>query len=79
MVVSRVREVAEARGIRSSYELQNIAKLAPTMAVRLWRGEVTRFSVETLDKLCVALRAEVGELLVHVPAGEREGSDKGQH
>lgn len=67
MIESKIREVAEMRGVKSSYELQHRLGVAPTVAVRLWRGKVTRFSTETLDKLCNAFDCGVGDLLVYVP------------
>lgn len=67
MIEARVRQTAEARGIKSSYQLQRALGVSPTVALRLWRSEVTRFSVETLDKLCSALECQPGDLLVHVP------------
>ena len=67
MIEAKVRETAEARGIKSSYELQHALGVAPTVALRLWRGEVTRFSVETLDKLCHAFDCQPGDLLIYVP------------
>ncbi len=67
MIEAKVREKAEARGVKSSYELQHALGVAPTVALRLWRGEVTRFSLETLDKLCSALNCQPGDLLIFVP------------
>lgn len=67
MIQSRIREVAEAHGVTSSYVLQNTLGVAPTVAARLWQGKVTRFSVETLNKLCAAFSCQVGDLLVYVP------------
>jgi DNA-binding Xre family transcriptional regulator len=58
--------VAESRGIKSSYELQHALGVTPTVAIRLWRGQVTRFSVGTLDKLCSALSCQPGDLLLYV-------------
>ncbi len=66
MIDSRVKQIAERSGIKSAYELQRALDLSPTVALRLWRGEVTRFSMETLDKLCKALECQVGDLLVYV-------------
>jgi DNA-binding Xre family transcriptional regulator len=66
MIETRVREMAEARGIKSSYELQHALDVVPTVALRLWRGQVTRFSLDTLDRLCTALSCQPGDLLIHV-------------
>jgi putative transcriptional regulator len=67
MIKSRVREVAEAHGIASSYALQHTLGVAPTVAARLWQDKVTRFSVETLNKLCEAFNCQPGDLLIHIP------------
>jgi putative transcriptional regulator len=74
MIKSRVREVAEENGVKSSYELQHRIGLAPTVALRLWRDEVTRFSRETLEKLCREFDCQVGDLLVYVR--EKKGGKK---
>jgi putative transcriptional regulator len=71
VIQSRVKEVAEAQGVKSSYELQNALGVAPTVALRLWRGKVTRFSTDTLNKLCSAFNCQVGDLLVYVPDKKR--------
>lgn len=74
VIESKVREIAEARGVRSSYALQRALDVAPTVALRLWRGEVTRYSVETLNKLCSAFNCQPGDLLVYVP--DKKGGRK---
>ena len=76
MIETRVRDVAESRGIKSSYELQHALNVVPTVALRLWRGQVTRFSVETLDKLCSALSCQPGDLLVYVAEKKKSASKK---
>jgi DNA-binding Xre family transcriptional regulator len=65
MIESRVKEIAASRGIRSSYGLQKALGIAPSNALRLWEGKVTRFSVEILDKLCESFGVSVGDLLVY--------------
>jgi DNA-binding Xre family transcriptional regulator len=65
MIEPKVREVAERNGIKSSYELQHTLGVVPTVAVRLWRNKVTRFSLDILDKLCVAFDCQPGDLLTY--------------
>jgi excisionase family DNA binding protein len=65
MIESRIKEIAASKGIRSSYGLQKALDIAPSNALRLWNGEVTRFSVEILDKLCETFSVGVGDLLVY--------------
>jgi excisionase family DNA binding protein len=65
MIESKIKEIAASRGIRSSYGLQKALDIAPSNALRLWEGKVTRFSVEILDKLCQSFGVSVGDLLVY--------------
>jgi DNA-binding Xre family transcriptional regulator/biotin operon repressor len=65
MIESKVKEIAASKGIRSSYGLQKALDIAPSNALRLWEGKVTRFSVEILDKLCETFAVSVGDLLVY--------------
>jgi excisionase family DNA binding protein len=70
MIESKIKEIAASKGIRSSYGLQKALDIAPSNALRLWEGKVTRFSVEILDKLCEKFGVGVGDLLVY-----REGEN----
>jgi excisionase family DNA binding protein len=65
MIESKIKEIAASKGIRSSYGLQKALDIAPSNALRLWEGKVTRFSVEILDKLCERFGVGVGDLLVY--------------
>jgi len=66
MIESRIRQVAEARGITTAYQLQVALGVVPTVAARLWQAKFTRISLETLDKLCEALDCETSDILVRV-------------
>lgn len=74
MIQTRIREVAAAKDIKSSYELQHALGLSPTVAVNLWHDKVKRFSKEILETLCTALECQPGDLLVHVP--DKKGRKK---
>ncbi len=78
-IKSKIKEVAEKNGVTSSYVLQKRLDVAPTVAVRLWRDKVTRFSVEILEKLCEEFNCQVGDLLVYTPAEKVDNApDKSQ-
>lgn len=65
MVVKiRIREVARSRGLKTAYQLQKKADLAPSTAARLFRNDVKQMSLDTLQKLCDALDCDPGELFV---------------
>ena len=74
MVKSKVREIAEANGVNSSYALQHALDCAPTVAARLWQDKVTRFSTDILSRLCAVFNCQVGDLLVYVP--DKKGGKK---
>ncbi len=60
----RIREVALSRGVKTAYQLQRRANLAPSTASRLYRNNVTQMTVETLAKLCDALDCDAAALFV---------------
>lgn len=65
-IKSKIKEVAERNDVKSAYQLQKVmGLLSPTVALRLWNNEVTRFSVEILENLCEKFNCEVGDLLVY--------------
>jgi len=66
MVTKHIREMAEKRGIKNANALQIAAELSsPTVAAKLWKGDFEMIGLATLDKLCAALRCNVGDLLVY--------------
>lgn len=69
MIESKIKQLAESRGFKSALELQRRADLTPPTALRLWRGVLTTYSVETLDKLCEVLRCQPGDLLTYKDDG----------
>jgi DNA-binding Xre family transcriptional regulator len=71
MIEVKIREVAEARGITTAYQLQKALDVAPSVAARLWRGEISKIGLDTLDNLCRVLKSRPDKLLMYTP----EGSD----
>lgn len=67
MIKIRIREAAEAKDLKNAHRLQLAADLSPAVAARLWRGEVEKISIETLNRLCVALDCQPGDLFVYEP------------
>lgn len=60
----KVRQVAESRGIKSSYQLLNLLGVKPAVAMRLWRNQVKQFNLETMSIVCEKLNCQPGDLLV---------------
>jgi DNA-binding Xre family transcriptional regulator len=62
-----VKEIAELRGIMNARALGRLADVPPTSIYQIWSGEAKRVDLETLNKLCTALRVPLALLLEHVP------------
>lgn len=67
MITTRIKEVAERRGITTAYQLQKATELPPSMAARLFRDEVDMIALRTLDRLCAALKCKPNDLLKYEP------------
>ena len=71
MIRSRIREVAEAKGVPNAYQLGVLIGVTPNVSARLWKDDFTQIGKVTLDKLCSALHCQVGDLLVYEPGTKR--------
>jgi len=67
MITTRIKEIAEKRGITNAYQLQKATELPPSMAARLFRDEVDMIALRTLDRLCAALKCKPNDLLRYEP------------
>jgi DNA-binding Xre family transcriptional regulator len=63
-IIVKIREVAEANGIKTAYQLQKIAGLGSTTAARLYSNKITGISLDALGKVCAALECDAAALLV---------------
>jgi DNA-binding Xre family transcriptional regulator len=62
MIKTRIRELVDAKGIGTAYQLQKAAGLSPSMAARLYRDDVEMFALRTIESLCGALGCAPGDL-----------------
>lgn len=63
MVNLTIRQAAEARGIKTAYQLQKMLGFQPAMAARLWKGETKMIALTTLDTLCEKLECDLSEII----------------
>ena len=63
MVNLTIRQAAEARGIKTAYQLQKMLGFQPAMAARLWKGETKMIALTTLDTLCEKLECDISEII----------------
>jgi DNA-binding Xre family transcriptional regulator len=66
MIELRIRQVAEARGITTAYQLQKRMNVPPGTAARLWRGGMKMIGLDTIDALCEAIGCQPADLIVRV-------------
>ena len=66
MIRSKIKEIAELKGIKNAYQLGILIDVTPNVSARLWKDDFTQIGKITLDKLCSALECNVGDLLVYV-------------
>jgi DNA-binding Xre family transcriptional regulator len=65
MIKSKIKEVAESKGIKNAYQLGVLINVTPNVSARLWKDDFTQIGKVTLDKLCSALGCNVGDLLIY--------------
>ena len=67
VIVFRIRELAEAKGILTAYQLQMAMNLPPMTASRWWKNpEMKHIDTDSLDRLCAFFECEPGDILVRV-------------
>jgi DNA-binding Xre family transcriptional regulator len=66
MVLLKVRELAEKRGITNPLALSKRSGLAYANCWKIWHDQQTRIDLTTIDRLCEALDCEPGDFLVYV-------------
>lgn len=76
MIRSKIKEIAEARGIPNAYQLGVVIGVTPNVSARLWKDDFAQIGKVTLDKLCSALECGVGDLLIHEPNGKGKKTTK---
>jgi DNA-binding Xre family transcriptional regulator len=59
-----IKKIAKDRGIKTAYRLQRQANLSPSNASRLYNDNIKQISLDTLGKLCEALKCEPSDILV---------------
>ena len=74
MITVAIKEVAEKRGITSSYQLMKLLNVPPSQALKWYSNNLESISIRTLDKLCAALHCKPSDLLKYEQ--QETGSDQ---
>lgn len=67
-IILKIRQVAEAGGIKNAYQLQMTLNVAPMVARRLWLGKLTKFDLRTLERLCERFNCQPNDFMEYQPA-----------
>ena len=70
-----VKEVAEAKGIKSAKALSIAAGIPYASVHRIWNGSVTMLALDTIERLCKALNVQPGMLLSWIDTENLPGAD----
>jgi DNA-binding Xre family transcriptional regulator len=70
MIKIAIKEMAEKRGITSSYQLMKALNVPPSQAVKWFSNDMESISIRTLDRLCRALKCKPSDLLKYTPDEE---------
>ena len=70
MVILKVRELAESKGIKNPFVLADRTGLAYANCWKMWNGKQTRINLSTINSLCVALECEPGDFIKFVKITE---------
>lgn len=62
-----IKEVAESRGIKTAYQLQQKTGVQPNLAAKWYKNDLQSIAIHSLNRLCTALNCLPSDLLVYSP------------
>lgn len=63
MITVAIKEMAEKRGVTSSYQLMKLLDVPPSQALKWFNNDLESISLRTLNRLCTALKCKPNDLL----------------
>jgi DNA-binding Xre family transcriptional regulator len=78
MIKITIKEFAESQGIATAYQLQKALEIQPSVAAGLWKGDLSKIGISTLDKLCRVFECQPDKLLRYEPDASRSPFEKAQ-
>jgi DNA-binding Xre family transcriptional regulator len=69
MITTHINEIAQARGIKTAYQLMKKLEISPSMAARLYKDDVKMIDLDTLDRLCRILNTTPAKILRYESEG----------
>lgn len=72
MIKVKIREIAENHNITTAYQLQVFTGFYPDKAAYLWKGDMKRADLGTLNTLCNLFKCTPNDILEFTPDEEPE-------
>lgn len=72
MIKVKVREIAKEHNITTAYQLQVFTGFYPDKAAYLWKGDMKRADLNTLNTLCNLFKCTPNDILEYTPDAEEE-------
>jgi DNA-binding Xre family transcriptional regulator len=67
MVKLDIASIAQERGVKSSYELEQRLDTSARTAVRLWKGNMASISLKMIELLCSKLDCLPQDFITYTP------------
>ena len=68
MIIFRIRQLAEQKGITTAYQLHMAMNIPPMTARRWWKHEEMKYiDASSLERLCEYFSCEPGDIIKRVP------------
>jgi putative transcriptional regulator len=75
MIKNRLKVLLAERDLNYT-RLSEMTGISISALSEIGRGDTTKISFDTLDKICAALECQVGDLLVWKPNEEKRSADR---
>jgi DNA-binding Xre family transcriptional regulator len=66
-----IKPLAAARDIHKAHTLQNQMRISPSKAARLWKGDMVKIEIATINELCSFFKCTPGDLFETVKVNPR--------
>lgn len=72
MIKIKIAELATKHNVTSAYQLQNRLQVSPSVASRLFKGDIDKIGINTINKICFAFECQPNDFIEYVSKrGER--------
>jgi DNA-binding Xre family transcriptional regulator len=66
MIKIKIAELATKHSVSTAYQLQNKLDVSPSVASRLFKGDIDKIGINTINKICFAFDCQPSDFLEFV-------------